>query len=1004
MTNRRINPRARMRTLTSLAAVTLMGAALATVPTVQAAETDGDFRPGDAALLRTFEPGHYVVILREPSATRYEGGTGNFKATHDSSGNFDARRGKVRAYEAHLRAEQRQLARSVGAEVDEQFTLASNGFTAELTGRQAERLTGSKQVLLVAEDQAYSIDTWNTPDFLGLSGETGVWNEVGGQDRAGDGVVIGVLDTGVWPESNSFAGDELTSQPQGRWNIVRDGDAITMDKADGGTFRGICQPGVQWAATDCNSKLVGARYYPDTFLRTVAEQDRSPTEVISARDGDGHGTHTASTAGGNGGVDVSVDGTDFGPISGIAPAAKIAAYKVCFSDRNPDTGGCYTSSTLAAVDDAIEDGVDVLNYSISGAQSTVVDAVEYAFEGAAEAGVFIAASAGNSGPGASTVAHNSPWLTTVAASTHTAFENTLVLGNGARIKGASIASQLPAGQKPLVAAQSVKLGSAEPADAARCFPDTLDPAKVAGTIVVCDRGVIARVDKSAEVQRAGGAGMVLANVGQASLDADFHSVPTVHIAHTDTPVVRSYLDGAPGAATAGFERGDTTGGAPTPVPQMAAFSSRGPALANDSDLIKPDITAPGVSVLAAVAPPSYGGRDFSMLSGTSMSSPHVAGLAALMLGARPSWDPMTLKSAMMTTAYDVENAAGVASTDPFAQGAGHVDPASFLDPGLVVTSGARDWRGFLQGQGLDLGVKPLAASDLNGASIAQGQVTASTEISRVFTGLRAGRWQAEVSVPGFEAEHRRSLVITKPGMQQRMNITFTRTTAALGQFATGFLTLTGPTTVRLPIALRPVSLKAPAEVRGQGAQGSVQVPITAGFTGNLVVRPTGLAAAATEQGTLAAGDAHSFTLPVAAGTKLARFDLDAVNDQADLDLYVYRMNAAGTALEALVGSSATGSADESVDLRNPRAASYFIVVEGYSAAPGESTVEYRLDGFRVDGSATEGNLAASPNPVPVVGGVPTSYEAVWSGIDVGTRYLGYLEYEGALAATFIYVN
>jgi hypothetical protein len=245
------------------------------------------------------------------------------------------------------------------------------------------------------------------------------------------------------------------------------------------------------------------------------------------------------------------------------------------------------------------------------------------------------------------------------------------------------------------------------------------------------------------------------------------------------------------------------------------------------------------------------------------------------------------------------------------------------------------------------------------------------------------------------------------GADEVVDFTFKRTDAPLGEFATGFVTLTEAASgkqVRMPVALRPVSVKAPETVRGEGASGSVEVPITAGFSGDLAIEAVGLAAAQTEQGTVPTGESVEYMIDVAEGTKLARFDLDSANDQADMDLYVYRFNAAGTALEALVGQSATGSADESVDVANPKAARYYVVVDGYAAAPGESAMDYWLDVFRVDGDSDAGNLTTTPNPVPVVENVDTSYTASWSDVDPGTRYLGWFEYDGALTPTYLYVN
>ena len=323
-------------------------------------------------------------------------------------------------------------------------------------------------------------------------------------------------------------------------------------------------------------------------------------------------------------------------------------------------------------------------------------------------------------------------------------------------------------------------------------------------------------------------------------------------------------------ATAAIELGDTTGGPPTPLPQIGGFSSRGPAIANDSDVIKPDITAPGVSVLAAVAPPTNSGRDFDLYSGTSMASPHIAGLAAFMLGVHPDWSPMTVKSAMMTSAYDLKKDDGSPNQNPFDEGAGHVDPTKFFDPGLVVTSGVDDWLSFFEGQGFDFGpsVSPMAASDLNIPSIASGQVTASTTIARTFTGLQPGTWNVAANVPGFDVSPDKSqVVIGKAGDSVKVTFTFTRTTAPLAQFSTGFVTLTGAgvPTVRLPVALRPVSVKAPATVSGTGATGSTDVPITAGFTGAQEVKPTGLAKGFTDSTTIAAGATADRTVTIADG-------------------------------------------------------------------------------------------------------------------------------------------
>ena len=615
------------------------------------------------------------------------------------------------------------------------------------------------------------------------------------------------------------------------------------------------------------------------------------------------------------------------------------------------------------------------------------------------------AAAGNSGPDASTVAHNSPWLTTVAASTHHNFENTLVLGNGAKIVGASINDKAVSSKK-LVDSEASVVAGGDAADARLCGPDTLDPAKVTGKIVVCTRGVYDRVAKSAEVARAGGVGMVLANPSENSLDADFHSVPTVHITNTDAARVFAYLDAKGSAATARIEPGNLTNKT-TPLPQIAGFSSRGPAIANDADLLKPDIAAPGVSVLAAVAPPSNSGRHYDLYSGTSMAAPHITGLAAFMLSVHPTWQPMKIKSAMMTTAGRVKDADGKTSNDLFAQGAGQVKPRRFFSPGLFVTSTPREWLGFITGQGFDTGVPALAAKDLNGPSLAQGQVTSSTSFDRTFTSDRVGTWTVSVSVPGFAATPSATkLVAKRPGDIETLTFDFTRTTAPLGEFSMGWVTLTGPTTVRLPVALRPVSVKAPASIQGTGTEGSVTVPVTAGYTGDLVVNPSGLAKAQTVDNSVAVDDFNLECVEIGADSRLARFDLDAADDAADLDMFVYYSPTScdPDTLVAQVGQSATGSADESVTVTAPDEGFYVIEVDGFAAGGTGSPMDYQLRSYDLGPAATLGNLTVTPNPVPVVDQQETSFDVSWSGLDPDSSYLGMLEYDGALAPTMVEIT
>lgn len=955
---------------------------------------DGHGQSGKKDDLTTYKAGRYLVMMAKPGAT-------TAKATRAGQGQrFNPHSAAVADYSRTLRASHDRLGNRLGFDVDRSFTVSANGFVADLSAKQATELATDRSVLVVQKDSIVHADaSSNTAKYLGLTGKKGTWAKVGGQAKAGDGVVVGVIDTGIWPESDSFAGTKLRAKPQGRWKLKRNGRKVVMNKADGGRFVGECVTGEEFESSDCNSKVIGARYYVDGYTEARTIED----DYISPRDGDGHGSHTASTAAGVQVDNVKTEGVKFGTMVGMAPAAKISVYKALWEKDDGEASGT-TSDLVAAIEDAVSDGVDVINYSISGPTDTTLEAAELAFEGAAEAGIFVAASAGNSGPGASTVAHNSPWLTTVAANTYASFENTLVLGNGKKIAGASIsATAVPS--TPLVDAADSGNGSTTVADTALCAPDSLDPSKVADKIVVCQRGTYDRVAKSAEVERAGGVAMVLANITEGSLDADFHTVPTIHVSDTDAPTVYDYLESAGESATAEFVLGNTTG-TKTPVPQIAGFSSRGPAASDQSDLLKPDVSAPGVSVLAAVAPPSNSGRDYDLYSGTSMSAPHIAGLAAVILGKRPTWTPMHVKSAMMTTATNLKTAKGKRSTDLHAEGAGQVNPSRFLNPGLFLLSDWEQWQGYLAAQGVDTGVRPVAANAVNLPSMAEGHVMSSVKLSRTFTAQRAGTWRVKVDVPGFSSSaSTRQVRATRAGQERRVSFSFTRTSAPLSEWAFGYVTLTGPTTVRLPVALRPVSVKAPASVTGGGTDGSTTVPITGGFNGDLKVSTAGLAKGQVSEGSIAVSDYTLECVTIGEKNDLAQFDLVAPDQASDLDMYIYAADSCDpNSITAVAAEVATPSAGETYSLQGAPAGTYIVEIDAFAAGDQGDPVPYSLRVYDLGGTPSVGDLTVTPNPVPLAVGKETSFDASWTGLDADSHYLGVLGYDGAPSPTYLYVD
>ncbi|NAZ85993.1 S8 family serine peptidase, partial [Kineococcus indalonis] len=837
-----------------------------------------------------------------------------------------------------------------------------------------------------------------TADYLGLTGPDGVWSALGGAAGAGRGVVVADLDTGLWPEHPSVAGRPLGSAPAAgdEHTPYRTASGqVRMTKNDGGTFTGTCETGDGWEAADCTTKVVGARAFSAGF--TAGNGPLAETESPSARDTDGHGTHTGTTAVGLTGVRAGIDGADFGETTGVAPAAALAVYKVCWAAASGDEG-CANSDLVAAIDAAVADNVDVINFSIGGGAATnVVDPVELAFLSAASAGIFVSASAGNSGPAASTLDHASPWLTTVGAATSVLREGTVRLGDGRRFVGASFnATPLP--RSPLVLSTAVAAKGAEAADAQLCQAGSLDPARAAGKIVVCDRGGNGRVEKSAEVERAGGVGMVLVNPAENSLDADQHHVPTVHLDTAAGAAVKAHARKK--GATASLEVGNTTGRA-TPTPQAAGFSSRGPTFVNEGDVLKPDVSAPGVSVLAGYSPrASTSGDLFAPASGTSMAAPHVTGLAALYFTAHPQWSPMAVKSALMTTARDLVGADGAPDRDPFAGGAGFVDPTRMLEPGLVYDSGPLQWLQYLEGSGVDTGTGVEAAdpSELNQASIAVGDLTGTRTLTRSVTATTAGLYHGTASVPGFDVRVSPSLLVMGAGQTKEFEVTLTRTGAPLEQWATGSLTWKGADlTVRSPIAVFPETVAAPGEVRLTGASGSQDVTVTAGLSGRLDLTAAGLAAGRASTGSAATGQEATTRVEVPRGTVLSRFDVVADDREADLDLVLYRVQGGQ---EVPVATSATSAADERVTaVLEP--GTYVVGVTTFAAAPGRTSAGYRLTDFQVPATGGAGSFTATPDPLPVQLGREATYALSWEGLDPARPHLGAVFYGGSTTPTVV---
>ncbi|XP_062087831.1 subtilisin-like protease SBT1.4 [Humulus lupulus] len=560
-----------------------------------------------------------------------------------------------------------------------------NGFSATLTAAQAAKLRDFPAVISVVPDQARQLHTTRTYRFLGLADGFGLWPN---SDYAED-VVIGVLDTGIWPERPSFSDSGLSAVPSG--------------------WKGTCETGPDFPASSCNKKIIGARAFYSGYLAKLGGPIVGSKESRSPRDTEGHGSHTASTAAGAVVPNASFLHYAPGEARGMATKARISVYKICWSL------GCFDSDILAAMDQAISDGVDIISLSVGAnghSPPYYLDSIAVGAFGAAQHGVLVSCSAGNSGPNPYTAVNIAPWILTVGASTiDREFPADVVLGDGRILNGVS----LYAGE-PLASDAKLPMIYAGDAGNRYCYSGTLVPSKVAGKIVVCDRGGNARVEKGSAVKLAGGLALVLANTEDSGeeLIADSHLIPATMVGQINGDKIKEYIKSSNDPTATILFRGTVIGSSPA-APKVAAFSSRGPSSLTP-EILKPDVIAPGVNILAGwtglVGPTDLDidprRVEFNIISGTSMSCPHVSGLAALLRKAYPDWSPAAIKSALMTTAYNLDNsgetfddlASGEKST-PFIHGAGHVDPNRALNPGLVYDLDVHDYVAFLCSIGYD---------------------------------------------------------------------------------------------------------------------------------------------------------------------------------------------------------------------------------------------------------------------------------------------------------------
>ncbi|KAG5613520.1 hypothetical protein H5410_024801 [Solanum commersonii] len=568
-----------------------------------------------------------------------------------------------------------------------------SGFAARLSEAEAKSIAQNPGVISVFPDPILQLHTTRSWDFLQYQTEVeSSSGPISGSDNAspkGVDTIIGILDTGIWPESESFSDNDMSEVPS-KWK------GTCMESHDSTSFK-------------CNKKLVGARFYDDSDEDGVRPSG-------SARDENGHGTHVASTAAGSLISGASYYGLASGTAKGGSPGSRIAMYRVCTTD------GCHGSAIMKAFDDAIADGVDVLSLSLGSSSGLEVefssDPIAIGAFHAVEKGILVSCSAGNDGPGPATVVNVAPWILTVAATTiDRDFETDIVLGGNKLIKGGgmSFGNLTRSPVYPLISGDLAKSGNTVVSEknARYCNPNSLDGTKVKGKIVLCDNrdGYYSLTEKLTEVKSKGGIGFIVVDDNARTVAPKFKSFPAAVVTEKDSNEILSYINSTkkpvasvlPTVTIANYK----------PAPLVAYFSSRGPTY-NTHNLLKPDITAPGVAILAAwpgndtneavagQAPPLY-----NIISGTSMSCPHVSGIAALVKAENPSWSPSAIKSAIMTSALQTNNLKAPITTvsgsvaTPYDIGAGEASPSLALNPGLVYETTTADYLQYLCSVGYD---------------------------------------------------------------------------------------------------------------------------------------------------------------------------------------------------------------------------------------------------------------------------------------------------------------
>ncbi|ALS98449.1 S8 family serine peptidase [Lacimicrobium alkaliphilum] len=938
--------------------------------------------PGLAAGVYT-----YIVRLQSPSVaalSRQFNKTGpQSTLSTDNLGGFrrlDASSSQVQRYAATLRQQQQDFLARIPGSIRAKAPLANfqyalNALVLELTQKQAAEIARLPEVAFVERSRLVPLNSDSGP---GWTGADLVWSGQQGQEAfQGEGIIVGVLDTGINTDHPSFsetAGDGYQHQ-----NPL-------------GTYLGDCvsEPAL------CNNKLIGVYSYDRI---TSQYDDFAPGTPEVGEDYNGHGSHVAGVAAGNvllnqplldASGDAMPDFT-FDRIAGIAPRANIISYQVCEPGEDDSIGfsGCWTDLVVAAVEQAIIDGVDVLNHSI-GAELTSPwqGSKGLAFLNAREAGVIVTHSAGNSGPQPETASSDAsaPWVLTVGAYTHDRVFSSKTLNSFSGGDTAAPSTIEGEGKTAGISAAIVYAGDftnpngadGDPAQCLQPFP----AGTFNGEIVLCERGEIARVDKGKHVKAGGAGGMVLANIdgGAENLVADNHVLPAIQITAADGNALRSWL--ASGTGHQARISASEIGSEPELANIAADFTSRGP---NNllSDVITPSMVAPGVEIWSAYADEQPEGfkdipdpADFAFLSGTSMAAPSVAGAAALLRGLHPDWSAAEIQSALMLTANPVTfKEDGVTLSDPFDMGSGMLNVSAAAQSGLVMDISIAEY----QAANPDNGGEPAA---LNLASVADADCFSSCSWIRRLKGTQSDSWVATVVNTNSAAE------ITVLPEQfsidasevQTLSIAADASSATEGEWVFASVQLESSTGQKLsmPVAVQPKLTTLPEHLVIEARRDADSLLIDDVRTvdiEDLTVRSYGLTVAQSQQDQVAEDSDNAdvfddlndgvatFTFNLPPQSK--RFIVEITQSQApDLDLWLGRdANNDGIAQESeLVTLSAGSTALEKIELALPDAGNYWVLVQNWQGS-GSAKDGFTLSHAIVDGSQSDNLTLSGPQSV-----------------------------------------